>query len=416
MRLFLLRKIGQSKRGRPSFSLAGFVIFFVGTLLFLRGTSEGSSWNQDLLPEVAVHNADHQTSEYHAMTSMLKKAAGTSGLLHNPSISRWDYYAKMYADKAFSFNGGEYSKDGDALTFLGYNFYFLGIDYIKEALSFFQKGAELGNIDAQCELGTVYLYGRGEIKKDPKLAFLWLVRAGEGGSGVAMNTLGDIFENGKLGEADLDLACLWYKKAADAGNAMGQNNFGRFLNHGYGVEQDASRAVGYYQKAADQGLDWAMHNLGLCYGAGDGVEKDIGKAFEYLTMAGEAGFGKSLLALGDAWRIGDGVPRDPAKAFSYYKEAERAGNIQAKSALGYMYYTGLGVPQSNIEALAHWMQAAHAGDIYAQTNLADMYLLGEGVVVNPAKALKWLRRASKQGSREAAQRIVELGVNENISP
>ena len=394
--------------------ISGTVFFFIvfGFLLLQAGWGEGNVDKVPKLTALEISNADHQAGDYHAMAQSLVQSMGRNQLLHNPALGRWEKYAKKYANKEFSFDGGVDSSNGDAMTFLGYNFYFLGVDYISEAVAFFARGAELGNKDSQYQLGMVYLHGRGEIEPNAGMARQLLEEAAAQGVSEAMNTLGDMIENQTGVGADKTASVIWYEKASELGDALAQNNLGRLYSHGELVDKDHKKAFNLYKQAAEGGLDWAMHNLGLCHKAGEGVPADTEKAIFYLERAGNEGFGKSFLVLGDMYRTGEGVEADSQKAFYFYQKAEETGNIQAKSALGYMYYTGEGVNQSNAEALSYWIQAAHAGDIYAQINLADMYLLGEGVQVNPAKALRWLKKARDQGSAEAGKRILELGVTE----
>lgn len=405
----LKRTISTVVRRSASF----FMFFLFGTMG--AGGVKATDDSMSKLPQLTVNNVDHQASDYHAMAKGLVQTLGNNRLLHNPALRRWEMYAKKYANKEFSFDDGLDYSNGDAMTFLGYNFYFLGVDYITEAIAFFTRGAELGNKDSQYQLGMVYLLGKGAIKPNAEMARQYLKKAGEGGVTEAMNTLGDMIENEAGAVEDKSASVFLYKKAAELGDALAQNNLGRLYSQGKLVERDHEKAFSLYKQASDHGLDWAMHNLGLCYKVGEGVPVDTEKAIFYLERAGKEGFGKSFLVLGDMYRTGDGVSVDPRKAFYFYQKAEETGNIQAKSAMGYMYYTGQGVEQSNAEAFSYWMQAAHDGDVYAQINLADMYLLGEGVQINPAKALRWLKKARDQGSAEASRRIHEIGVVETPS-
>ena len=360
-------------------------------------------------------NLDEYAEEYYEMTSSLVKKSDPNFLIHNPSLTRWNNYSREYANGYFSLDHKR-TKDPRALTLIAYNYYFLGADYAREAARFFLEAASLGNVDSQCQLGLIFLTGRGGIEIDIEEAIYWLEMAGEGGDGVALNALGSIYENKENKVFCHQKAVHYYQLAADHGDPMGQNNLGRFYNYGYGVEEDAQKAVKYYKLAEAQGLDWASHNLGLCYFDGDGVEQDPDKGLFYLRKAGEAGYAKSFLVLGDKFRRGlGGEGGAVSKALFYYKKAAEGKIPQANSALGYMYYTGQGTRADHGMAFSLWLQASQEGDTYAQVNLADMYLSGEAVEINPAKALYWLKRAAGAGSEEARKRISDLGFENHHS-
>ena len=66
-------------------------------------------------------------------------------------------------------------------------------DYFS-AVQYFIKGAELGDTDAQTELGLCYLYGEG-IFKDESLAFDWFFKAANAGHPTAQYFLGTYYES-----------------------------------------------------------------------------------------------------------------------------------------------------------------------------------------------------------------------------
>lgn len=138
-------------------------LLLLGTLLLFSNLSMGGlcpfqkEAAEARLPEISAHNADHHAGRYRDLTDMVVSAAGTNALLHNPALKRWNDYAEMYARGDFPLEQAVIETSGNAMTFLGYHFYFLGMDYSDDALAFFQKGAAVGNTDSQYQLGIVFL-------------------------------------------------------------------------------------------------------------------------------------------------------------------------------------------------------------------------------------------------------------------
>ena len=111
---------------------------------------------------------------------------------------------------------------------LGLNFVYY--DDYEEAIVCFRKAAEMGNADAQSELGACYYNGEGV-------------------------------------EQDYEEAVKWFTLAADQGFAMAQYNLGLCYYWGYGVKHDFNKAVKLFMKAAAQKNEYAIDvliNLKCC--------------------------------------------------------------------------------------------------------------------------------------------------------
>ena len=86
--------------------------------------------------------------------------------------------------------------------------------------------AKQGNTEAQCDLGSIYYYGRGVPQ-------------------------------------DYTEAANWWRLAAEQGNAVAQYNLGQLYYFGTGVPQDDTEAAKWYRLAADQGHEAAQNSLDL---------------------------------------------------------------------------------------------------------------------------------------------------------
>ncbi|MCB1608184.1 MAG: caspase family protein [Xanthomonadales bacterium] len=77
----------------------------------------------------------------------------------------------------------------------------------------------------------------------------WLPAA-QSGDADAMNTVGEIYEQGLGLEPDYELAAQWFKKAAEKGHSSAMINLGTMYEAGRGVPQDSTVAMNWYRKAS----------------------------------------------------------------------------------------------------------------------------------------------------------------------
>ncbi len=99
----------------------------------------------------------------------------------------------------------------------------------KERFDLYMKAAELGNAEAQFEVGFRYASSNRGVAKDYYEAFKWLKKSADQGYAEAIYYLGDAYE------------------------------------HGQGVQEDDKMAEKYYLSAAYKGYEDAYFSLGLLY-------------------------------------------------------------------------------------------------------------------------------------------------------
>lgn len=91
------------------------------------------------------------------------------------------------------------------------------------------------------------------LKGDYQAAFdEWLPLA-ELGDVEAQYNLGVMYDQGTGMEKDLGKAAEWYRKAAEQGFVDAQANLGMMYYHGQGVSRDLEEAARWLQLAADRG-------------------------------------------------------------------------------------------------------------------------------------------------------------------
>jgi TPR repeat protein len=122
------------------------------------------------------------------------------------------------------------------------------------------RGAELGDAEAQNNLGNMYYVGQG-VEQDYAEALRLYELAAEQGYASAQTKLGYMYSEGLGVEQDYAEALRLYKLAAEQGNATAQNNLAVMYVDGNGVEQDLEKAKMWYEVAVKNGDETAKSNL-----------------------------------------------------------------------------------------------------------------------------------------------------------
>lgn len=110
---------------------------------------------------------------------------------------------------------------------------------------------------ADCRIrgGEYVAYDRANYKTALQV---WLPAA-ELGDVEAQVNVGEIFERGLGGEPNYEAAVIWYQKAAEKGNARAQFNLGTLYEQGLGVDKNKMTALNWYRKA------WGLPQDNLIY-------------------------------------------------------------------------------------------------------------------------------------------------------
>jgi len=151
---------------------------------------------------------------------------------------------------------------------------------------------------------------------------------------TAQCNLGSCYENG---EGNLSKnyykAVELYRKAAEQGDANAQNNLANCYYNGNGVSRDYRKAFELYSKSAEQGNSFGLNGLGICYENGDGVSRNYRDAYEsYLESAAKGNSGGQV-NLGRCYMYGNGIEKDYKRAGEWLNKALAQGNNDAKENL-----------------------------------------------------------------------------------
>ena len=129
-------------------------------------------------------------------------------------------------------------------------------DKLSEALSLYEKAAQLGNAGAEYKCGEMYDDGR------------------------------DLHHGGTPKDKDKAAKALyWYEKAAEQGHEDAQLTCSLWYDNGYGTTVNKAKALYWMEKRAERGDATAQFACGMRYILGEGTEPDLAKAKEWIQKA-----------------------------------------------------------------------------------------------------------------------------------
>ena len=234
-----------------------------------------------------------------------------------------------------------------------------------QAMLYFEKAAELGNVDALYGLGKLYL--RKDFEGyDPAKAAEYLEEAAKQDHSYAQYLLGKLLLRGEDIPQNLEAAIQWLEKSAEQDNQNAQYLLGKILLRGDGVEADPKRAVELLERSIEQGNLYAAYFLGKACLSGEAIPQDIGRAIQLLTDAAHRDMDSAMYTLAKLYLADELVPMDKEKALHWLKKAVASDNQYAQYQLGKMLLFGQGIDR-DIEAGKHLLQCSAAqGNEYAQ--------------------------------------------------
>jgi uncharacterized protein len=244
----------------------------------------------------------------------------------------------------------------------------------REACRLFEEASTRGSVEATAWLGSCYIYGRGNGRRE-------LAR------GVSL-----------------------VQSAAQADDAVGLVLLGGLHMRGHGVARDYTKAADLLSRAVSKGYAPAYAQLGYLYMRGRGVGQDMQKAFELFKQAAQTGDPWSQLRLGqlafngfvgpqgEVLRLRSSSP-NYGIALQFFTQAAAQGNRAAAFKVAQMYESKLGVAQDMKKAVKYYWQSARAGDHRAQ--LAMGRLSEAQGPRGPLYSYAWYSLAISQGDATA---------------
>jgi TPR repeat protein len=170
-----------------------------------------------------------------------------------------------------------------------------------------------------------------------------------------------------------------------------------------------------------------MRELGLRYRTGDGAPVDAEVSTRWLRSSASAGDAQALFETGNtraaaekgyapamvrlaedtgdrAWleRAANGGYANAWTKLGQLEKAAAAGDAEAKTLLA----ARARKPQA---AYKLYLEAAEAGYAPAMLRVGDCHMEGRGTSRSEIDAVNWYRRAARAGSREALDKLAQLG-------
>ncbi len=185
----------------------------------------------------------------------------------------------------------------------------------KEAIVWYRKAADQGNIAGQYNLGILYEKGLG-LKTDLSQAIHWYQKAANQNDKDAVTHLtnAQIKLAGQLYQAkNYKEAVYLYRRLAEQGNPVGQYNLGILYEKGLGVPSDNNQAKLWFYKAADQG-------------DADAINKINGNSLSQDSQPGINSFKEQTIP---HYKAGDKLPD---RSIIFYVDASGLHGLSAKSS------------------------------------------------------------------------------------
>ncbi|MEN9220856.1 MAG: tetratricopeptide repeat protein [Thermostichus sp. BF3_bins_97] len=275
----------------------------------------------------------------------------------------------------------------------------LGVEQDKtEALSYYRRGAELGERNAMVSLALTLLSGDCGVQNIQEAEELYFKLRNDGGRLLYPSPFDylELFPFEGI-EEEMDLSCFKHIKEA-------------FNRKDYDL---VFSEVQYLALAKDPSAKCILAHM-LHWGLG--TEKNDVEAVELLKQAAEQEFGLASYSLAEIYFAGDyGVGLDQAEGEKWFRRMRQQGYYPKSPSAHYIKYM---LQREELEALE---EKAKEGDSIAQCEVANYYLLGMGVCKNIELGLSWLKQSSAQGNGNASYYLATLlllgeeGIPQNIA-
>jgi TPR repeat protein len=168
---------------------------------------------------------------------------------------------------------------------------------INKAVEHYTFAAEAGDLNAQANLGGLYLAHKLAEKLTNKESIEqgihWSKKAAEQNSVQAQVNLAMTYQKGLPGKVDVDEAIYWFKAAAANHNAFSQYQLGLF----YYSNKNYKEAFYWFDLASELHNKEAMLYLSMMFDKGLGVDKNREKSIALLKAAAEQGSDKAKAVL-----------------------------------------------------------------------------------------------------------------------
>ncbi len=260
-------------------------------------------------------------------------------------------------------------------------------------------------IRQELKMASAYLAGKG-VPKDPVQAAYWFRKAADLGDPQAQNELGYLYIWGLGVDKDAGQAFRWFARAAGSGWQQAKLNMAVMYMRGIGVARDPAFARQMLEELAAKKNARAEDYLGVMYLDGDGVPQDSKTAEEWLSRSAKGRNPEGEFAMGQLYSVAAGHEHDFDKAAKFLRDSAKSGYVPAMYTLGVLLFNHPEVREkSSDEALALLERAAEAGTWQSSATLGLMASQGHGKPQDMSTAFRWFTIAAKQGGPKAEAKV-----------
>lgn len=209
-------------------------------------------------------------------------------------------------------------------------------DY-KQAMQWYEKGSKYRHPtagQAAHNIGVLYERGLG-VPADGKKAFAWYTLALQKGNPGELTSLAQCYLDGIGVAVDTVQGVTLMKRAAEAGDVYAYESLGDLYETGRVGEKNYAKAAANYQYAASMNSYVGKYKLARLWKSGrapqygKNIEALSASAFADCKPLAERGIGDAQFALGQMYEFGIGTAKDLAKALAWYKKAAAQSNADA---------------------------------------------------------------------------------------
>lgn len=310
-----------------------------------------------------------------------------------------------------------------------------------EALEWFQKSSDGGNVNAMYQIAIMYRDGNGP-KRDNTKHVEWLKKAAENGHAQSQLMLGNMYRDGVKVESDESEAFKWYRMAAENNNPDAIYQVAMMYRDGKGVDKnkdESNRWLRLYSEhdlfrqinvLADSfshskngvhdpeiGMKWysvnSEHNdanskyqMGLMLSEGDG--KNIPEAVSFLNSATDNGHLSSAILMLNLYGLDLADDSAFETAVKSIDDIVKKGNSWAANVVGNMYASGNIVQTDGKKAVEYLQAAAVSGTPASMHKLGEMYRDGTVVEQNLEKSVRWFKEGMRAGNMWSAVSLINM--------
>ena len=253
--------------------------------------------------------------------------------------------------------------------------------------------ANEGKLEAQMNLGYMYLYGVNGVEADYEQALKYYTMAAAQKDPIALNNLGSLYFSGIGTKTDVQKAAELCSEAAQNGNDNAAVNLAFiYLVGGAKDEVRNKKAVNLFKQAADAGNNIAKFMLGYAFYKGFAVEQNYQEAYKLIKAAagGDSQIDEAQMVLGEMLIEGKGTVQNFQDGVNSLRAAVSQGNMEAFLVVAKIYNDGKLAPRNPV--LAHALY-----NIAASRNIEGAAQMREAIAKNLKR--EHLTMAQKQAQQ-----------------